>query len=138
MKNCFQNMNYFSWIKLTPVLIHLKYRYYNTPSQELPCLPHNLFNTIVNMFFIRFPIMSFSIWPHATSTGYTKPYIKPSNSNFLSSYIQIIKTYGSSTLPIKKLSLWEPFPFKVSQHGKQQLNLQCKMCWILYKMIRSP
>ena len=25
LENCFQNMNYFSWIKLIPNLIHLKY-----------------------------------------------------------------------------------------------------------------
>ena len=38
--NCFQNMNLFSWIKLIPVLIHLKYWYYNPPYPELSCLPH--------------------------------------------------------------------------------------------------
>ena len=42
LENCFQNMNYFSWIRLTPVLIHLKCWYYNSPCLKLPCLPHNL------------------------------------------------------------------------------------------------
>ena len=35
-------MKRFSWIKLIPVLIHLKYWYRNTPSLELSCLPHYL------------------------------------------------------------------------------------------------
>ena len=30
------------------------------------------------------------------------------------------------------------FSFKVWQHGQQQLCLQYKVCWILYKMIRAP
>ena len=42
LENCFQNMNCFSWIKLIPVLIHLKYWYYNSPYLELPCLSHHL------------------------------------------------------------------------------------------------
>ena len=41
LENCFQNMNRFSWIKLIPVLIHLKYWYYNFPHLRLPCLPHH-------------------------------------------------------------------------------------------------
>ena len=41
LENCFQNMefqnmNYFSWIKLIPVLIHLNYRYYNTHPKSFP------------------------------------------------------------------------------------------------------
>ena len=35
-------MNYFPWIKLISVLIHTKYRYYNTPSLELPFLSGHL------------------------------------------------------------------------------------------------
>ena len=35
----FSKYETFSWIKLIPVLVHLKYWYYNTPSIELPCLP---------------------------------------------------------------------------------------------------
>ena len=38
LENCFQNMKRFSLIKLIPVLIHLTYWYYNTPSLELSCL----------------------------------------------------------------------------------------------------
>ena len=37
------------------------------------------------MFFIGFPILSYLIRPHATtSIGYTKPYVKPNQSNLLS------------------------------------------------------
>ena len=116
-KIVFQNMSCFSWIKLIPVLIHLKYWYWNTPSLDLPCLSHHIceispwpietyFKTIFIMFSIVFPIFSYNIRTHATtSIGYTKSYAKPSQSNLLSSYIQIIITFGSNTLPIKKLSL---------------------------------
>ena len=41
LENYFQNLNCFSWIKLIPVLIHLKYWYNNFPYLELPCLPHH-------------------------------------------------------------------------------------------------
>ena len=41
MENCFQNMNCFSWIKIIPVLIHLKYWYCNSIYLELPCLSHH-------------------------------------------------------------------------------------------------
>ena len=113
---CFQNMNCFYWIKLIPVPIYLKYWYYDFPYLELPCLPHHLcqissllkplFITILNMFSVKFPILSYPIWPHTTtSIGYTKPCAKPSKSNLWSSYIQMIITYGPNTLPIKKLNL---------------------------------
>ena len=35
LKNCFENMNCFPWIKLIPALIHLKYWYYIPPSPSL-------------------------------------------------------------------------------------------------------
>ena len=38
LENCFQEMNCFSWVKLTP--IHLKYRHHNFSYLELPCLPY--------------------------------------------------------------------------------------------------
>ena len=45
------------------------------------------------MFFIAFNIFSYSIQPQATTCiGYTKSYIKPSQSNLLSNYIQIVDT----------------------------------------------
>ena len=40
----FESMKFVSWIKLIPVLIHLKYWYDNTPSVGL-CLPHHLCQT---------------------------------------------------------------------------------------------
>ena len=68
------------------------------PILELP--------TIFIMFFIVFPILSYPIQANATtSIGYTKPYDKLSQSNLLSSCLQIIIPYGSDLLPIKKLSL---------------------------------
>ena len=86
-----------------------------------------LFNTVLIMLFIGFPILSYLIWPHARSIGYIKPYAKPSHSNLLSSYIYMIKTYGPNTLPIKKV-FKSQFSFKVRQHGEQQLNLHEKVC----------
>ena len=35
-------------------------------------------------------------------------------------------------------TLWVHFSFKVRQHGQQQLYLQHKVCWILYKMVGTP
>ena len=65
-------MNCFSWIKLIPVLNHLKYWYPNTPSLELPFLRHHLcqispwlleslFNVILIMFFIAFPVFPYTV-----------------------------------------------------------------------------
>ena len=117
LKNCFQNMNCSFWIKLILVLIHLKNWYYHSPHAELPYIPYYLrqvlpeptetfSNTNLIMFFIGFNILSYSIRQQATtSIGYTKSYIKPKQSNLLSSWIQIMIPYGSNAQPIKKLSL---------------------------------
>ena len=45
LQNCFQNINCFSWIKVIPVLIHLKYLYYNPSHTETP-LQHNTHHII--------------------------------------------------------------------------------------------
>ena len=42
LENCFQNVNCFSWIKLIPVVLYLKYWCYNSPYLQLACLPHHL------------------------------------------------------------------------------------------------
>ena len=117
LKNCFQNMNCSFWIKLILVLIHLKNWYYHSPHAELCYIPYYLrqvlpeptetfSNTNLIMFFIGFNILSYSIRQQATtSIGYTKSYIKPKQSNLLSSWIQIMIPYGSNAQPIKKLSL---------------------------------
>ena len=119
LKNCFQNMNCSFWIKLILVLIHLKNWYYHSPHAELPYIPYYLrqvlpeptetfSNTNPIMFFIVFNILSYSIRPQpTTSIAYTKSYIKPNQSNLLSSWIQIMIPYGSNALAIKKLSLWK-------------------------------
>ena len=58
------------------------------------------------IFFIGFLILFYPIRPHATTfIEYTKPYANPSQSDLISSYMQVIMLYGSNTLPIKKLSL---------------------------------
>ena len=69
LKNCFQNINFFSWIKLQFFMTE-------TPLQHNP---HHL--------FIGFPISSYLIRPHA-SIAYTEPYAKQNQSNLLS------KLYG--------------------------------------------
>ena len=65
----------------------------------VPCLLHHLSNfTLANLFnTIRSQV--------TTSSGYTKPYAKASQSNLLGSYMHIIILYASNTLFIKKLSL---------------------------------
>ena len=64
------------------------------------------FKTILIMLFIGFPILSYAIQPRATTgIGYSKPYANPSQSSLISSYIKIMKLYGSNTPSIKKLSL---------------------------------
>ena len=70
LEDFIQNMNCFSWINLVPVLVHLKYRYYNSPYsfptscttsvKFYPSELKSLFNTILIMFFIDFPILSYS------------------------------------------------------------------------------
>ena len=56
--------------------------------------------------FHRF--QNFFVLNSTTSIRFTKSYVKPSQLNLLSSYIQIMIPYGSNMLPIKKLSLYEP------------------------------
>ena len=81
-----------------------------------------------------------------TSFGHTPPQVldipkhMPSQINqiYYQRFIQIIILYGSNTLPIKKLSHQEPLSFKVIQHVQQQLYLQYKIHWILYKMLEAP
>ena len=106
-------MYHFPWIKLTSASIHLKYWYYSAPSLERPFLSRHLcqishvqikllFKTNLIMFFIGVPVFSYHIQPHVTIIGYTKLCAKPSQSDLFSSYIQIIISYWSNTLPIKK------------------------------------
>ena len=40
--------------------------------------------------------------------------------------------------PSKSWVFERPFSFKVRQHGKKQLSLQYKVCWIFYKMVGAP
>ena len=95
-----------------------------------------LLDIILIKFFIGFPIFSYPIRAHApTGIGYTKAYARSSQSNLSSSYIQIIILYGSNTLPSKSWVFKSRFSFKVKQQGQQQLYLQYKVCWILYKMV---
>ena len=76
LENCFQDMNCYCWIQLIPVLIDLKYWYYNLPRLELPCLPHYLCRILPyptetplkhnsSHVLHRFPYFSYLIWPQA-------------------------------------------------------------------------
>ena len=69
--------------------------------RKLPLLPCHLcqiptsqlnllFNAILIMFFIGFPIFVYLIQPHATTIGYTKSFAKLGQWNLLSSNTQII------------------------------------------------
>ena len=123
LENCFPNKNCFSWTKLIPVLIHLKYLFYSYtysfpaslailvkfyPSQLKPPL-----NSVLIIFFIGLLILSYPIQPYVTARiKYTKPYPNSSQPNLISSYIQIIMPYRSNKLPIRKLSLKKPLVFQ--------------------------
>ena len=70
------------------------------------------------MLLIGIPISSYAIRPRAaTGIGYSEPYVNSSQSSLISSYIKIVTPNGSNTLPIKKLSLYEPlhFQFKITR-----------------------
>ena len=131
LENCFQNMNCFYWIKLIPVLIYLQFWYYNFPQLELPCFPHHPchispYPTETSLqhnphhVFYRFPYLGL---PHLTTRHHkywiNKTYAKPTQWNFLSSYIQILIPYGSNTLHIKNWVFKRRSSFKFRQHGEQ-------------------
>ena len=68
-------MNCFPWIKLISVLIHLECWYYNTPSLQLPCLLHHLYQISLwsteislqrNLHHVRPQFLIFFI-PHLTT-----------------------------------------------------------------------
>ena len=117
LENYLQKRNCFSWIKLIPVLIYLEYWYYNFPYLELPCLPHHLCQILpqptetpiqhnprhVLHRFLYFLLLHSTT--HYHEYWIYKPQTKQSQSNLLSSYMQIIIPYGSNTLAIKMLSL---------------------------------
>ena len=72
LENYIQNMNCFSWIKLIPVLIHLKYWYYSCPYLELPCLPHHLCQSLsqpteANIPSSCYSLVSVFVLPHSTT-----------------------------------------------------------------------
>ena len=45
---------------------------------------------------------------------------------------------GQTRYPSKRWVFKRHFSVKVKQHGQQQLYLQYRVCWILYKMIGAP
>ena len=112
-KNYFQNGNCFSWIKLIPVLIHLKYWYCNSPYLELPYLPRyfcQIFSTRSSSTQSSSCCLSVSLF-RPTPFDHVPPQAIPSQSSLISSYIRIILPYGLNTPPIKNLSYQEPVLF---------------------------
>ena len=45
---------------------------------------------------------------------------------------------GQTRYPSKSWAFKSCFYFKFRQHGQQQLYLQYKLCWILYKIVGAP
>ena len=134
LENCFHNMNCLSSFKIIPFLIHLKYWYYNSSYLELPyvsnhlcqILPYpteTLFNTVLIMFFISFPILSYPIRLQAT-TKYWK-YQTICKSKRIK-FIGKLNT-DHNTLWMKHATQSWVFKirisFKVRQHGQQPLYL---------------
>ena len=103
------------------------------PSQLKP-----LFNTILIMFFIGFPIFSYLNRPDATtSTGYTKTCTKP-----IKCIIKLCTDHNILWVKHathKKTRVFKDhFSFKIRQYGQQKLSLQYKVYWILYEMVDTP
>ena len=122
MENCFQNINCFSWI--IPVLLCLNYWYNNSQYLELPCFSHHVCQILYeptetylqhnpHHVFHRFP---YFVLPHSIMRHHK---------------CWIYKTiYQAKAIKfITKL---------YTDHSQQQLCLQYKLCWILYKMVGTP
>ena len=70
------------------------------------------------MFVIGFNILSYSIRPQATtSIGYTKSYIKPSQSNCSQAIYRSWYLMGQIHYPSKSWVFKSSFSFKFRQHG---------------------
>ena len=89
------------------------------------------------MLFIGFAILPYPIQSRTTtSIEYTKPRRKPRQKKI------IIKLYTDHNIwwveryyASKSLVFKGCFPFKVKQHGQQQLYAQYKISWVPYKMV---
>ena len=124
LENCFQNMNWFSWIKKRLKFYpgHLK--------------PH--FKIILIMFFIGFSILSYAIQPRvSTSIGCTKTYARPIKF--------IIKLYTDhNTLWVKHAThqkaefLRSSSLTKLDNTVKSNSIPNTKYSWFLYKMVGTP
>ena len=145
LENGFINMDCFSWIRLIPFLIHLKYWYYNSLCLKLPCLSHyfcqilsypseTLFNTVLIMF------SSASLF-FPTSLDYKAPQVLnipnhiPSRDNqiYYQAIFRLEYLIGQARYQSKGWIFRIRFSFKVIQHGQWQLCLQYNVSWILYK-----
>ena len=115
LENCFQNMNYISRIKLIPVLIHIKYWYYNSPSLK------TLFNTILIMFFISFPIfpstLSHSTRRHQKYCRY-QPICQAEPIKFIINLCADHNTLWVKHTTHQKAESLRAAPFKVRKHGQ--------------------
>ena len=130
MEICFQNVNCFPWIKLISVLIHPKYRYYNTPSLELPFLPRHLCQIspwLTETLLQHNPHQCFSSVSLFYLTLFEqKPQLldianhMPSQANQIF-YQAVCKSYyliGQTRYLSKSWVFQNRFSFKVRKHGK--------------------
>ena len=151
-RNCVQNMNCFSWIKLIPVLIHFIYWYYDSPFLELLYLPPHLCQILP--LPISTPLQhnphhvlhwfSYFVLPHSI-THHHKYWI--CQTIWQAKLIKfIVKLYSdNNTLWVKHSIHLKAESLRIAslsrsnfQHGHQQLYLPYKLCWILCKMIGFP
>ena len=124
LENCFQNMNWFSWIKKRLKFYHGQLK------------PH--FKTILIMFFIGFPILSYPIQPRvSTSIGCIKTYARPIKF--------VIKLYTDhNTLWVKHAThqkaefLRSSSLTKLDNTVKSNSIPNTKYSWFLYKMVGTP
>ena len=116
---------------LSQILI-LQYPFSRASMFSLPFLP-NFTLACWNPFFISFSILSYPMPPRATLIGYTKPNAK--SIRFIIK-LHTNKYLFGETRYLSKISVFKTcFSFKVRQHGQQQLYIQYKVCWVLYKMV---
>ena len=147
--NCFQNMKCFYWTKLIPVMIHLKYWYYNSPQLQRPSLPHHLYQVLPqptetlpqhypHHVFHRFP---YFVLPYST-TRHHKYWIYQTiwQSNSIKFFITLFTDHN--TFWVKHATHQKVFDsrfsFKVGQQVQRQFDFQYKICWILYEMVGAP
>ena len=140
-------MNCFSWVKLIPVLIHLKYWYYNIPHLELPYLPYDPCQILLyptetllqhnsHHILYWFPYFVLPPFDHTPSQVSDKQSHIPSQANKI--YYQAIYWSCLNTSWIKHTSHQKTEFLRAASLSKLDdtvnNNSIYKVCWVVYKI----